>query len=98
LVNASFALPFCVKKDFLELWEKIVNAIRSGGRFAGQCFGDRDTWAPLPNRTHHSKEEVLKLLEDFEIEMMRVEEKDDTPEVRNPKHWHMFHVVAKKKM
>lgn len=96
LVNASFALPFCEPIHFSDLWKKIVAAIRPGGRFAGQFFGKRDTWASLPNRSHHSKEEVLKLLEGFEIEMMREEEKDDPPDVRSPKHWQLFHVVARK--
>ncbi len=97
LVNASFALPFCKPEHFPGLWSRIVAAIRPGGRFAGQFFGDRDTWASLPGRTHHSREQVLKLLEDFEIEMMNEEERDDPPELRNPKHWQMFHVVAKKR-
>ena len=96
LVNASFALPFCEPQDFPGLWNKIVSAIRPGGRFAGQFFGDRDSWASFPRRTHHSREEVLDLLTGFEIEMMREEEKDDPPDVRNPKHWHVFHVVAKR--
>jgi len=97
LVNASFALPFCKPENFPGLWSRIVAAIRPGGRFAGQFFGDRDTWASLPGRTHHSREEVLKLLERFEIEMMIEEERDDPPELRNPKHWQMFHVVARKR-
>ena len=96
LVNASFALPFCRPQDFPALWSRIVAAIRPGGRFAGQFFGDRDTWAVLPGRTHHSREEVMKLLESFEIEVMNEEEKDDPPELRSPKHWQLFHVVAKK--
>ncbi|MDA0748960.1 MAG: class I SAM-dependent methyltransferase [bacterium] len=96
LVNASYALPFCQPQHFPELWSRIVVAIRPGGRFAGQFFGERDSWASLPDRTHHSRDEILKLLEGFELEMMDEEETDDTPEVRNPKHWHMFHVVARK--
>ncbi len=97
LVNASFALPFCKPAHFSELWRKIVAGIRTGGRFAGQFFGDRDTWASLPGRTHHSRREVMKLLKGFEIEMMKVEERDDPPDLRSPKHWQMFHVVAKKR-
>lgn len=97
LVNASFALPFCASDDFPALWTKIVAAIRPGGRFAGQFFGDRDSWASLPGRTHHSRDDVLKLLQGFDIEMMNMEEKDDPPDVRHPKHWHLFHVAAKKR-
>ncbi len=96
MVNASFALPFCEPQHFEVLWNKITASIRPGGRFAGQFFGDRDTWASLPNRSHHSREEVLKLLEGFSIEMMREEERDDPEELRKPKHWQIFHVVAKK--
>jgi len=39
----------------------------------------------------------MELLEGFEIEMMKVEERDDPPNIRSPKHWQMFHVVAKKR-
>jgi len=97
LVNASFALPFCAPEHFAGLWSRIVSAIRPGGRFAGQFFGDRDTWASLPGRSHHSRETVLELLEGFEIEMMDEEERDDPPDVRKPKHWQIFHVVARKR-
>ena len=96
LVNASFALPFCEPSHFPELWGRIVTGIRPGGRFAGQFFGKRDSWASIPNRTHHSKEEMLKLLENFDIERIREEERDDAPDVRHPKHWQLFHVVARK--
>lgn len=97
LVNASFALPFCAPMHFPELWRRIVAAIRPGGRFAGQFFGKRDTWAALPDRMHHTRKEVVTLLKDFEIEVMNEEEKDDPPDVRNPKHWQLFHVVARKR-
>jgi tellurite methyltransferase len=96
MVNASFALPFCEPQHFEVLWNKIVASIRPGGRFAGQFFGNKDTWASLPNRSHHTREEVLKLLEGFSIEMMREEERDDPPELRKPKHWQIFHLVARK--
>jgi len=96
LVNASFALPFCEPRHFPDFWSRIVAAIRPGGRFAGQFFGRRDTWASLPDRMHHTREEVLTLLDGFEIEMMNEEERDDAPDVRKPKHWQLFHVAAKK--
>ncbi|MDA0334506.1 MAG: class I SAM-dependent methyltransferase [bacterium] len=96
LLNASYAVPFCPPQHYPELWRRTVAAIRPGGRFAGQFFGTRDSWASLPGRTHHSQEEVVRLLAGFEIEMMDEEEMDDTPEVRNPKHWQLFHVVARK--
>ena len=30
------------------------------------------------------------------IEMFREEERDDPPDMRRPKHWQLFHVVAKR--
>ena len=97
LVNASYAFPFCKPQHFQALWDRVVAAIRPGGRFAGQFFGKRDTWASLPGRTHHDRDEVLKLMNGFEIELLEEEESDDSPDVRNPKHWQLFHLVAKKK-
>jgi len=96
LVNASFALPFCAPPHLPPLWTRIVAAIRPGGRFAGQFFGDRDSWASRSDRTHHTLHEVEALLAGFDIEMLRIEERDDPPDVREPKHWHLFHVVARK--
>ena len=84
LINASFALPFCQPEQFPALWDRIVAAIRPGGRFAGQFFGTHDSWASLPGRTHHSRNDVLALLEGFTIEMLQEEERDDPPDVRNP--------------
>lgn len=96
LVNASFALPFCAPLHLPALWARIVAAIRPGGRFAGQFFGDRDSWASRADRTHHTQDEVMAMLAGFSIEMMRIEERDDLSDVREPKHWHLFHVVARK--
>lgn len=97
LINASYALPFCAPEHFARLWERVVTAIRPGGRLAGQFFGQEDSWASLPGRTHHDEEEILRMLVGFQIEMMQEEVSDDTPEVRNPKHWQLFHVVARKR-
>lgn len=97
LLNCSFSLPFCDSQDFPDLWGKITRAIRPGGRFAGQLFGDRDDWAALPDRTHHTRAEVERLLAEFETEMLHEDEKQEDPDVSNPKHWHVFHIVARKR-
>ena len=48
LVNASFALPLCPPQAFGPHWRRLVASIRPGGRFAGQLYGDRDSWAGRP--------------------------------------------------
>jgi tellurite methyltransferase len=97
LINASFSLPFCPPEHFPNLWEKIVGSLRSGGRFSGQLFGDRDDWANIPTNSHFTQAQVEKLLEPFEIEMFQIEEADGKTALQEPKHWHIFHIVARKK-
>ncbi len=96
LLNASFSLPFCQPDQFETLWAKIVASIRPGGRFSGQFFGDRDTWAAIPDRSHHTHEQVDRLLKPFTIELMKEEERKGEDCSGTKKDWHVFHVVARK--
>ena len=96
LLNASFSLPFCPPDRFDRLWSVIVESIVPGGRFSGQLFGDRDEWAKLPDRSHQSRSKVLDLLSPFEIESLREEERDGETTEGIVKHWHVFHIVARK--
>ena len=96
LINAGFSLPLCGKEAFPEVWQKIVDALRSGGRFSGQLYGDRDSWAGRPDLTHLSKDEVLAYLEALDVEYLEEEEDDSLTPRGRPKHWHIFHIVARK--
>lgn len=97
LLNASFSLPFVEPARFDEVWARIVSAVRPGGRFAGQFFGDRDSWASLPDRSHQTRARVDELLAPFEVEQCREEERDGGDCTNTPKRWHVFHVVARKR-
>ncbi len=96
LLNASFSLPFCHPSHFDEVWSRIIESIKPGGRFAGQLFGDRDSWASIPDRSHQTESLARELLSGLEVEEFRIDEKDDNDAVGNPKHWHAFHIVARK--
>jgi tellurite methyltransferase len=96
LLNASFSLPFCNPEQFESLWEKIVGAIRPGGRFSGQLFGDRDSWASIPDRSHHTRDQVDQLLMPFRVELLKEEERKGEDCDGTKKDWHVFHVVARK--
>lgn len=97
LVNASFALPFCSPAHFDALWNTITAALTPHhGRFAGQLFGSEDSWATLPDRTHHSRAQVDRLFAGFTIEYLHEEKKPSTDRVHHPKFWHVFHIVARK--
>lgn len=96
LVNSSFALPLCPPARFPALWAAIRVALRPGGRFAGQLYGDRDGWAEDSTLTTLRRDEVEALFAGFETEMFREEEADSTTPRGTPKHWHIFHIVARK--
>lgn len=97
LINVSYTLPFCSPAQFKALWPKIVKSIRRGGRFAGQFFGEQDDWANLPDRTHHTRDTIETLLNDFDIEHFETELYGPNPDSMHPKRWHIFHVVARKR-
>ncbi|MBC7834870.1 MAG: class I SAM-dependent methyltransferase [Phycisphaerales bacterium] len=97
LVNASFTLPFVNPGEFGRVWRGIATSLRAGGRFAGQFFGERDDWARAPGRSHHSRAEVEALLADFQLEMLDEVEKQEAPELGGAKHWHVFHVMARRR-
>ncbi|GAB1538336.1 class I SAM-dependent methyltransferase [Scytonema sp. NUACC21] len=97
LVNASFSLPFCPPEHFPCLWEKIISCLRSDGRFSGQLFGERDSWAIFPTISHHTRQQVEMLLQPFEIEMFEEEDHPGKTAIGEEKHWHLFEIVARKK-
>ncbi|MBT6427651.1 MAG: class I SAM-dependent methyltransferase, partial [Rhodospirillaceae bacterium] len=96
LVNSSFALPLCPKTDFLAMWQRIHDSLRSGGRFSGHLYGERDQWAGDPTNSHFTQSEVEDLLLGYEVEMLREEETDSVTPRGTSKHWHIFHIIARK--
>jgi tellurite methyltransferase len=97
LVNSSFALPFCPPQHFSGVWERIVGSVRAGGRFSGQLFGERDQWAVNPQIMCLTRAKVEELFRAFELERFDEVETDGTIVTGEPKHWHVFHVVARRR-
>jgi SAM-dependent methyltransferase len=96
LVNSSFALPLCPAERFDALWTRVVDSLQAGGRFSGQLFGDRDEWVGDPGITFHSRAAAERRLAALEIERFDEEEVDSVTPKGRTKHWHLFHVVARK--
>jgi SAM-dependent methyltransferase len=96
LVNASFSLPFCAPQYFNRCWGQIVTTLRPGGRFAGQFFGQQDSWAGSPSMTFHTAAQIDELLGGFAVELFKEVEEDGKTALGEPKHWHVFSVVARK--
>jgi len=97
LVNSSFAMPLCEPEQFHALWTRIREALPPGGRFSGQWYGTRDSWMGRPGMTFLDRDAALGLLEGFDLEMFEEEEADGTTPRGKPKHWHIFHIVARKR-
>ena len=97
LLNAGFCLQFYPQVRFPKLWEKLVGCLRAGGRFSGQLFGDRDSWAQYSSMNFHTRHEVEELLAGFVLEFFKEEEHSDRAILGEEKHWHTFEIVARKK-
>jgi hypothetical protein len=95
LVHASFSLPFCPPEAFPDLWGRIRSALRPGGRFVGELFGDRDSWASNPGMTFHDASAARARFDGLELESF-VEEEEEGEAFDGPKHWHVFHVIARR--
>ena len=95
LVWAGFSLPFCPPEHFDALWSQIAASIAGAGRFAGQFFGERDSWASNGTMTFHTADQVRRLLGEFKTEVFH-EVDEDGVAVSGPKHWHVFDVIARK--
>ena len=96
IASAMFALPFTAPAYFNEVFEKIKGSLKKGGIFCGQFFGDRDEWRTNTNMTFHTKEQAQELLKDLEIILFKEDEKDDKTAKGEMKHWHVFHIIARK--
>jgi SAM-dependent methyltransferase len=97
LINANYSLPFCHPQDFSQCWGNIVDHLALGGRFSGNFFGERDAWADNPEYTFLTEAQVRALFKDrFEIEYFQIDEGNLPTAAGTMKHWHVFHVIAKK--
>ncbi|MEK9661373.1 MAG: class I SAM-dependent methyltransferase, partial [Alphaproteobacteria bacterium] len=96
LVNSSFALPLCPPDAFDALWARIVASLKPGGRFAGQLYGTRDSWYGQKDLVFVDRARLGELLARLEVEMLDEEEDDSTTPRGETKHWHIFHIVARK--
>lgn len=95
LVIAFFSLFFLTPSEFGPVWQRILSALRPGGILAGQLLGINDDWASK-GCTVHTRSEVESLLHPFETLYLEEADQDGETLLREPKHWHAFHVVARK--
>ena len=75
--------------------QKIIESLNPSGRFAGQFYGERDSWMGRSGMNFHTRSDVERLFSDFDIEFFEEEEDDSETPRGETKHWHVFHVVAR---
>lgn len=99
LIVSSFALPLAPKPAFPALWRNIRTRLKPGGRFAGQLYGLRDSWArggADDGVVAFDRPGCLALFEGWRLELFEEEEHDGVTPRGREKHWHIFHIVAQR--
>jgi SAM-dependent methyltransferase len=97
LISSQFALPFTPPEHFPEVFAHVKVALSAGGIFAGQFFGIHDQWnAPGTTTTFLTRAQAEDLFTDLEILEFTEEDADGHVADGSPKHWHVFHILARK--
>jgi len=96
LVSAQFSLPFTSPEQFQRVFNSLTASLVQGGIFAGQFFGEKDSWADRPGMTFHTTEELDALLSSYEVLVRDEEDRDGEARSGELKHWHVFTIVARK--
>ncbi|ARU50233.1 hypothetical protein CBR64_00600 [Cellulosimicrobium cellulans] len=94
LVHASYALPHVPRPAFDDAWRQVRAALAPGGWLAVDLFGDRDSWAGVPDETFLTRTEVDDHLAGLDVVVLD-EVEEDGEAFSGPKHWHTYAVVAR---
>ena len=95
LVYAGYALPFVAPSHFPDVWSRVREALRPGGWLAVDLLGDRDSWAGQRAMTFLHRESLDGLVQGLELVSLD-EEDEDGRSFSGPKHWHVFHLLARR--
>jgi SAM-dependent methyltransferase len=97
LVNAHYALPFTEKDSFCSVMNKVIGSIKPNGLFVGQLFGVNDEWnTPETKMTFCERKDVDKLFSNFKVVEISEVDRAGIMANGNPKHWHVFNIIAQK--
>ena len=94
LVCSTFALPFCEPAACPALWSGIRASLKPGAWFAGELFGPHDSWSARPDMNFHDRADVQALLAGLTVHTL---DEDDRAgqSAFGPRHWHVFHLIAR---
>lgn len=97
LIYSGYTLPYVHPSDFPRVWGAIRNAVRPGGYFAVQLFGDRDSYVGHGEWNFHTEADARRLVAGMRVIRFDVEDADGMA-AGGPKHWHVFHIIARRKV
>lgn len=96
IVNASYSLPFCNRKAFLNLWEKIESSLVKDGIFCGHFFGVNSINLNNNILTLLEEEVILDLFKKFKIVEIKEEMKPYFHRNKYVGERHIYSVIARK--
>lgn len=97
LVNAGFSLFFTDSPGVLaDLLHRIHAALVPGGQFAGHLLGPRDSWVGSGRAIGCDRRLLRHWLAGFELASLLEEEDDSVTPMGEAKHWHIWHINARK--
>lgn len=100
LICAANSLPFCEPQHFSSVWTSIKEKITPNGIFAGNFFGMNYSGFSNTEKskmTFLSKEQIIKLLDGFDIEYFQEVEQDGISGTGLKAHSHIFYIIARKR-
>ena len=97
LVNAEFSLPFIGAYAFPSVFAKLLGSVKTGGLFTGQLFGPNDSWKVSESGMNfHSCSDVEQLLRGWVVVELTEEDHPGKTKLDEDKHWHIFHLIARR--
>jgi hypothetical protein len=96
-VNVEFSLPFISAAAFPLVFTKLTASVKIDGLFTGQLFGPNDSWnLPESGMNFHSRSDVERLLSGWTVLELTEEDRPGKTKLGEDKHWHIFHIIARR--
>ena len=95
LIWAGYSLPFCNPQAWPVFWPRAVQALRPGGRIAGDLFGTRHAFGSDGDVLLFTEADARALLAGLEVEAFDIED-GHRPSGGQITRWHAFGFAARK--
>jgi trans-aconitate methyltransferase len=95
LVYSGYSMSFTPRSTFPAVWSAVRDCLRPGGWLAVDLFGVHDSWSEAYDGVFVEGGEVAALLGGLHVVHLQEEDHDGMAR-SGPKHWHVFHVIARR--